>query len=87
MATVLEYRGRRVTDGDVAFIRELIASRPEASRRALSRELCEAWGFVQANGSHPLEEAAAVPYAGLEAAQDGWREVALTEERVDPIQR
>jgi len=48
---VLAYRGRRVTVADVEFIRELIAAHPEASRRALSQKLCEAWGWVQANGS------------------------------------
>jgi hypothetical protein len=51
MDTVITYRGRRVTGEDVAFIRELIASEPGASRRALSRALCEAWGWVQPNGT------------------------------------
>jgi len=51
MDTVLKYRGRQVTDADVAFIRELITSNPEASRRALSLKLCEAWDWVQPNGS------------------------------------
>ena len=44
------YRGRTVTDADVAFIQELIAAHPHLSRRALSRKLCEAWNWVQANG-------------------------------------
>jgi hypothetical protein len=47
---VLRYRGREVSDADVAFIRELMAADPEASRRALSRKLCEAWNWVQPNG-------------------------------------
>jgi hypothetical protein len=47
---VLKYRGRMVTDADVAFIRELIAAHPKASRRALSKRLCEAWNWVQPNG-------------------------------------
>lgn len=51
MATVTEYRGRRVTVADVEMIRELIASHPGASRRALSKKLCEAWGWVQPNGT------------------------------------
>ena len=50
MAVRLRYRGREVTDGDVEFIRELIARYPEKSRRRLSEELCAAWGWVQANG-------------------------------------
>jgi hypothetical protein len=48
---VLTYRGRQVTASDVAFIRDLIAGRPEASRWALSKELCLAWHWVQANGA------------------------------------
>jgi hypothetical protein len=51
MTVVLEYRGRQVSDGDVGFIRELIAAHPGASRRRLSKELCRAWGWVQANGA------------------------------------
>jgi hypothetical protein len=51
METVATYRGRKVTAEDVAFIRELIATHPDASRHALSRKLCEAWGWVQPNGA------------------------------------
>ena len=51
METVLRYRGRVVTAADVEFIRELIASDPEASRRRLSEKLCAAWGWVQPNGA------------------------------------
>ena len=50
MKVELRYRGREVTDRDVAFIRELIDAHPEASRRSLSKLLCEAWGWVQPNG-------------------------------------
>lgn len=46
----MRYRGREVTDADVAFIVELIAANPGASRRALSTLLCEAWDWRQANG-------------------------------------
>jgi len=48
---ILKYRGRLVTDADVAFIRELIADNPAASRFTLSKKLCEAWNWVQANGT------------------------------------
>ena len=48
---VLRYRGRVVTDADVACIRDLISGHPGASRRALSRKLCEAWNWVQPNGA------------------------------------
>ena len=51
MEAVLTYRGRQVTASDVAFIRDLIAGRPEASRRALSKDLCLAWHWVQPNGA------------------------------------
>ena len=47
---MLRYRGRAVTDADLTFIRELIGKHPGASRRALSKKLCEAWGWVQPNG-------------------------------------
>lgn len=40
-----------VTDADVAFIDHLISEHPTASRRALSRKLCEAWNWVQPNGA------------------------------------
>ena len=50
MEVILTYRGRAVNAHDVAFIRALIAEHPRASRRALSKLLCEAWGWVQPNG-------------------------------------
>ncbi len=48
---MLKYRGRTYTDEQVGFIRQLIADNPASSRRALSRKLCEAWQWVQANGA------------------------------------
>lgn len=51
MQTPLSYRHRVLTDSDVAFIRALIAEHPGASRRELSKRLCEAWNWVQANGA------------------------------------
>ncbi len=50
MDIVLRYRGRTVTRADVAFIRKLIAAHPNESRRRLSKLLCEAWSWRQANG-------------------------------------
>jgi hypothetical protein len=50
MDGTLTYRGRVVTDADVAFVNKLIAEHPAASRRALSKKLCQAWGWVQPNG-------------------------------------
>src|SRR5205823_10091675 len=49
-AVMVVYRGRSVTGEQIAFIRRLIADRPELSRWKLSRELCEAWQWKQANG-------------------------------------
>jgi hypothetical protein len=51
METLLRYRGRPVTAGEIQQIRELIAAHPGESRRRLSQRLCEAWGWRQANGA------------------------------------
>ena len=51
MEVKLKFRGREVSREDVAFIRELIGRNPTASRKALSRKLCEAWHWVQPNGT------------------------------------
>jgi len=51
MKRTLSYRHRVVTDDDVDFIRRLIAEHPGSSRRDLSKKLCEAWNWVQANGA------------------------------------
>jgi hypothetical protein len=48
---MLRYRGRTVTDEEIAGIRALRAAHPELSRRALSQKLCEAWGWVRPNGT------------------------------------
>jgi Domain of unknown function (DUF4338) len=45
------YRGRTVTAAEIVFIRQLITAHPGASRRRLSHELCQAWGWKQANGA------------------------------------
>ena len=51
MAVVFKYRARIVTDEDLTFIRDLIEQHPTASRRRLSALLCEAWNWVQPNGT------------------------------------
>jgi Druantia protein DruA len=48
---VLAHRGRQVTTADVVLINELVSANPQASRRALSKKLCEMWGWRQSNGS------------------------------------
>jgi hypothetical protein len=50
MDKLLKYRGREVTPADVAFLRDLIACHPQASRWALSTLACHAWNWVQPNG-------------------------------------
>ena len=45
------YRNRDITGEEILFIRQLIQDHPELSRWKLSRELCEAWQWKQANGA------------------------------------
>ncbi len=47
----LKYRGRVITEAHLLSIREMIAAHPEASRRTLSKKLCAAWQWRQANGA------------------------------------
>ena len=51
METLLSYRHRAVSAEDVVFIRKLIVEHPQASRWRLSKKLCQAWNWVQANGA------------------------------------
>ena len=51
MDVKLRYRGRSLTEADIAFIRRLMAAHPQASRRELSKKLCEAWQWRQPNGT------------------------------------
>jgi len=51
MQSPLSYRHRVITDDDLVFIRKLICEHPGSSRWALSKKLCEAWNWVQANGA------------------------------------
>jgi len=51
MPRTLSYRHRVITEDDLVFIRKLIAEHPGSSRRDLSKKLCEAWNWVQANGA------------------------------------
>lgn len=45
------HRGRAISGADIAFLRQFIAGHPEMSRYALSRSICEAWQWKQANGA------------------------------------
>ena len=51
MSVILTYRGREISDEDVALIRKVIAEDPTASRRVISHKLCRAWHWVQPNGT------------------------------------
>jgi hypothetical protein len=45
------YRGQSLSDEQIAFLRQYITDHPELSRWKLSRQLCEAWQWKQANGA------------------------------------
>lgn len=47
---LLRYRRRDITREDLAFLKEKLAACGGAARVAVSREICQAWGWRQANG-------------------------------------
>jgi len=51
MDVVFAHRGRQLTESDLGQVRALIADHPQASRRALSKKLCELWQWQQPNGT------------------------------------
>jgi hypothetical protein len=51
MPETWRYRGQTIDHAEVAFLREFIAAHPASSRWKLSRQLCEARGWKQANGA------------------------------------
>ena len=51
MESILTYRGKTITTEHAVFIQNLIDQNPNDSRRALSRKLCRAWDWTQANGA------------------------------------
>ena len=51
MDTLLRYRGRLIGADEVAYLNELIAQHPQATRRVLSLKVCTDWGWRQANGA------------------------------------
>ena len=51
MEIVARYRGRNITESDVAVVRQIIAAYPDGSRRFISKEVCKAWEWRQANGT------------------------------------
>jgi hypothetical protein len=51
MAATWRYRGQEIDSEQLAFLREFIRTHPTSSRWKLSRQLCEALGWKQANGA------------------------------------
>jgi hypothetical protein len=47
---VLSFRGRLIGEAEVVFLRELMAQHPDLSRRQLSLQVCQSWGWIQPNG-------------------------------------
>ena len=50
-AETWRYRGQTIDREQIAFLREFIREHPHSSRWKLSRQLCEALGWKQANGA------------------------------------
>ena len=51
MNEALSYRGRTISEEDIASLRQIIAQNPRASRRKLSVLVCQAWDWRQRNGA------------------------------------
>ena len=79
MDVKLRYRGREVTTEDIDFLRRLVAENPTASRRELSRRVCDAWEWVQPNGT-PCD----MVCRGLMLALDRAELIKLPPRRVQP---
>ncbi len=54
MNILLTYRKKNITQDDLTFIRKVIDDHRSKGRSAISRILCEAWNWRQANG-HPKD--------------------------------
>jgi hypothetical protein len=50
VTVLLKFRGRDVTSDDIDVVKALLRNHPGISRRALSFEVCAAWGWRQQNG-------------------------------------
>jgi Domain of unknown function (DUF4338) len=51
MPETWRYRGQAIDGEQIAFLREFIGAHPDSSRWKLSRQICEALGWKQANGA------------------------------------
>lgn len=54
MTAILTFRNRAITQDDIAFIRQVIVDHYAEGRTAISRLICNAWNWRQANG-HPKD--------------------------------
>jgi hypothetical protein len=50
MDAILTYRKKVITSDDLSLVRKVIDEHQREGRSAISRRLCEAWGWRQANG-------------------------------------
>src|SRR5713226_7337845 len=50
-AKAWRYRGQTIDGEQISFLQEFIRTHPHSSRWKLSRQLCEALGWKQANGA------------------------------------
>src|SRR5207247_708727 len=51
MPETWRYRGQEIGSEQIVFLREFVRTHPTSSRWKLSRQLCEALGWKQANGA------------------------------------
>ena len=50
MEVEIKYHGTKLHSDDIQFINQLILTNPNASRRQISKLVCESWNWRQANG-------------------------------------
>jgi hypothetical protein len=51
MEAITTYRGRAISQSDLAVIRQIISTHPDRSRRFISQEVCRIWNWRQTNGT------------------------------------
>jgi len=50
MNEFITFRGRSVTEENVAIVRKIITAHPDGSHQFISQEVCRAWDWRQPNG-------------------------------------
>jgi hypothetical protein len=50
MEAITTYRGRTISQSDLADIKQIISTHPDSSRRFISQEVCRRWNWRQTNG-------------------------------------